>query len=50
MGVLLSLMTYGVGFVTRPLGGLLFGMLGDRHGRKPALIASLFLMGCAPLP
>lgn len=44
-GVLLSLMTYGVGFVTRPLGGLLFGMLGDRHGRKPALIASLFLMG-----
>jgi MFS family permease len=45
MGVLLSLMTYGVGFVTRPLGGLLFGMLGDRHGRKPALIASLFLMG-----
>ena len=44
-GVLLSLMTYGVGFVTRPLGGLAFGVLGDRYGRKPALVASLLLMG-----
>lgn len=44
-GILLSLMTYGVGFVTRPLGGLLFGVLGDRYGRKPALLSSLLLMG-----
>lgn len=44
-GVLLSLMTYGVGFVTRPLGGVLFGIIGDRYGRKPALVASLLLMG-----
>jgi MFS family permease len=44
-GVLLSLMTYGVGFVTRPLGGVLFGIIGDRYGRKPALVLSLLLMG-----
>ena len=44
-GVLLSLMTYGVGFVTRPLGGVVFGVIGDRYGRKPALVASLLLMG-----
>jgi MFS family permease len=46
-GVLLALMTYAVGFVTRPLGGVLFGVLGDRHGRKRALVWSLLLMGAA---
>jgi MFS family permease len=49
VGVLLSLMTYAVGFVTRPLGGLLFGVLGDRHGRKRALLWSLMLMGAATM-
>ena len=48
-GVLYSLMTYAVGFVTRPLGGLLFGILGDRHGRKRALVWSLLLMGAATM-
>ncbi|HEY0778201.1 MAG TPA: MFS transporter [Gemmatirosa sp.] len=46
-GTLLALMTYAVGFVTRPLGGVLFGALGDRRGRKRALVASLLLMGAA---
>ncbi|GJG86230.1 MFS transporter [Gemmatimonadetes bacterium T265] len=46
-GTLLALMTYAVGFVTRPLGGVLFGALGDRRGRKRALVASLVLMGAA---
>src|SRR4051812_46227414 len=46
-GVLLSLMTYAVGFVTRPLGGVVFGILGDRYGRKRALVWSLTLMGVA---
>ena len=46
-GTLFALMTYAVGFVTRPLGGVLFGALGDRSGRKRALVASLVLMGAA---
>ena len=48
-GVLLSLMTYAIGFVTRPLGGLVFGVLGDRFGRKRALVWSLMLMGIATM-
>ena len=46
-GLLLALMTYAVGFVSRPLGGVAFGYLGDRYGRKRALVASLMLMGLA---
>ena len=46
-GVLLALMTYAVGFVSRPLGGVFFGVLGDIYGRKRALVASLLLMGTA---
>jgi MFS family permease len=37
-GVLLALMTYAIGFVTRPLGGVVFGVLGDRYGRKRILV------------
>jgi len=48
-GVLLSLMTYAVGFVTRPLGGVVFGVLGDRYGRKRVLVWSLMLMGFATM-
>jgi MFS family permease len=46
-GVLYALMTYAVGFATRPLGGVVFGALGDRYGRKRALVWSLVLMGAA---
>jgi MFS family permease len=42
--LLLSLATFGVGFITRPLGGLLIGQFGDRAGRKPALIVTFALM------
>src|SRR5690242_14407930 len=48
-GVLLSLATYAVGFVTRPLGGIVFGVLGDRLGRKRVLVWSLVLMGVATM-
>ena len=46
-GTLLSMTTYGVGFLSRPLGGLIFGHYGDRIGRKSVLIITLLLMGCA---
>lgn len=45
--LLLSLATFGVGFLTRPLGGLLIGRMADRRGRKPAMILSFSLMGVA---
>lgn len=48
-GVLLAMMTYAVGFATRPLGGMLFGVLGDKYGRKRALVWSLSLMGVATM-
>jgi MFS family permease len=43
--LLLTLGTFGVGFLTRPLGGALVGRLGDRIGRKPAMLFSFGLMG-----
>jgi MFS family permease len=43
--LLASLGTFGVGFVTRPIGGLVIGRMGDRVGRKPAMILSFSLMG-----
>jgi MFS family permease len=43
--LLLTLGTFGVGFLTRPLGGALIGRLGDRIGRKPAMLYSFGLMG-----
>jgi MFS transporter, MHS family, citrate/tricarballylate:H+ symporter len=45
--LLLTLATFGVGFLTRPLGGFLIGPLGDRIGRKPAMLFSFGLMGFA---
>ena len=45
--LLLSLATFGVGFLTRPLGGLLIGRMADRRGRKPAMIVSFSIMGVA---
>jgi MHS family citrate/tricarballylate:H+ symporter-like MFS transporter len=43
--LLASLATFGVGFLTRPLGALVIGRLGDRVGRKPALMVSFLLIG-----
>ncbi|MDF7775377.1 MFS transporter [Sphingomonas sp. AOB5] len=39
--------TFAVGFIARPIGGLLFGHLGDLHGRKNALVLAMMLMGAA---
>jgi MFS family permease len=49
VATMLSLSTFAVAFLTRPLGGAVFGLLGDRVGRKPVLIATLALMGCSTL-
>ncbi|GGN31579.1 metabolite-proton symporter [Actinoplanes campanulatus] len=46
-GTLLSFGTYALGFVARPLGGIVFGHFGDRVGRKKMLVVSLFVMGLA---
>ncbi|MEU8057608.1 MFS transporter [Microbispora bryophytorum] len=46
-GTLLAFLTYAVGFVARPLGGLVFGHYGDRLGRKRLLVVSLLMMGGA---
>lgn len=53
--VLSAFVTYAVGFVARPLGGIVFGHFGDKYGRKSLLQfslvlvgASTFLMGCLP--
>ncbi len=48
-GLLYSLATFGVGFLTRPLGAVVIGIYGDRAGRRPAMILSFALMGAAIL-
>jgi MFS family permease len=47
--LLLSLATFGVGFVTRPLGGIFIGAFADRAGRKPAMILTIGLMAVGML-
>src|SRR4051812_18072602 len=46
-GTLLAFATYALGFVARPVGGIVFGHYGDRIGRKRLLMLSLVLMGVA---
>ncbi|MGV9863397.1 MFS transporter [Rhodococcus koreensis] len=45
IGTLASFATFGVAFIARPLGALIFGHFGDRIGRKQMLVASLLMMG-----
>src|SRR5438552_3601014 len=44
-GTLVALATYAVGFFARPLGGIVFGHIGDKVGRKGALVATLLIVG-----
>jgi MHS family citrate/tricarballylate:H+ symporter-like MFS transporter len=45
--LMLSLATFGAGFVTRPIGGIVIGSYSDRVGRRPAMILSFVMMGFA---
>ncbi|MEU3094027.1 MFS transporter [Streptomyces sp. NPDC006967] len=47
VGTLLAFITYAIGFVARPIGGMVFGHFGDKIGRKKLLVLSLMLMGGA---
>jgi MHS family proline/betaine transporter-like MFS transporter len=51
--LVLSYLVFGIAFIGRPIGGLIAGHIGDKHGRKRALVVSLvgmsiptFVMGC----
>lgn len=46
-GLLFSLATFGVGFLTRPLGAVVIGLYADRAGRRAAMVLSFSLMGAA---
>ncbi|MCW4459863.1 MFS transporter [Microbacterium sp. MPKO10] len=46
-GILASLATFAVGFLARPLGGVIMAHFGDKRGRKASLVASMTIMGCA---
>ncbi len=47
VGTLLAFATFAVGFVARPIGGVVFGHYGDKIGRKNVLVVTLLLMGIA---
>jgi metabolite-proton symporter len=44
-GTLIAFSTFAVGYLSRPIGGLIFGHFGDRYGRRFVLVATLLLMG-----
>src|SRR5260221_688537 len=46
-GTLVSLATYSVGFIARPVGGIVIGHYGDKIGRKSMLVLTLMIMGIA---
>lgn len=47
VGTLVTLSTFAVGFIARPIGGIIFGHFGDRMGRKQMLIVTLLIMAVA---
>ncbi|OZM78790.1 MFS transporter [Pseudonocardia sp. MH-G8] len=49
VGTMIAFATYAIGFLVRPLGGIVFGNLGDRIGRKPVLLATVLMMGLSTI-
>ncbi|WP_020494806.1 MFS transporter [Sciscionella marina] len=47
VSTVLSFATFALGFVARPIGGLIFGHIGDKLGRKRTLVATMLIMGAA---
>jgi MFS family permease len=47
VGLLLSFSAFAVGYLARPIGGVIFGRLGDKIGRKQVLVVTLMLIGVA---
>lgn len=47
VGVLAAFATFAVGYMARPVGGVVISHIGDKFGRKPALILTIALMGAA---
>ncbi|UNK45554.1 MFS transporter [Arthrobacter sulfonylureivorans] len=45
--LLASFATFGVGFAARPIGAMLFGYIGDKFGRRPALLTTIVMIGVA---
>ncbi len=45
VGTMLAFSTYAIGYLSRPLGGLFFGRLGDKIGRRAVLVITLIIMG-----
>src|SRR5580698_7085028 len=46
-GLLKTFITFAVGYVARPVGGVIFSHFGDRYGRRPVFIIAMLLMSCA---
>lgn len=49
VGLLIAFMTYGVGFLARPVGAWFFGRMGDRVGRKKVLVITIMMMGISTM-
>lgn len=47
VGMLAAMLTFSVGFIARPVGGIVFGHFGDRYGRKNTLMFTMLVMGLA---
>ncbi|WP_442793986.1 MFS transporter [Paraburkholderia sp. HD33-4] len=49
VGTILAFSTYAIGYISRPIGGVIFGRAGDEFGRKTVLLVTLLLMGISSL-
>lgn len=49
VAVLNTLLVFGIGFIFRPIGSIVFGHLGDKYGRKNAMLITFWIMGIATM-